>query len=113
MSRPDLILVYMTAGSPEEAARIARILVEERLAACVNMLPGMRSLYRWQGQVELAEEVVLIAKTRRVLFDSLAARVRQIHSYDTPCILEIGLGRGDAGYLDWLVAETAPAAPEG
>lgn len=100
------VFVYMTAGSLEEAERIGRALVEERLAACVNILPGMVSVYRWQGAVERAEEVVLIAKTRRSGFDALAERVRALHSYDVPCIVELPLGRGDAPYLDWIAAET-------
>jgi periplasmic divalent cation tolerance protein len=100
------IFVYMTAGSREEAERIGRILVEERLAACVNILPGMTSVYRWQGAVETAQEVVVIAKTRRSAFDALAERVRALHSYEVPCIIELPLGRGDAPYLDWIATET-------
>ncbi|MFC7332170.1 divalent-cation tolerance protein CutA [Rhodocista pekingensis] len=103
-----VVFVYMTAGSPEEADRLGRTLVEERLAACVNILPEMRSVYRWQGAVETAAEVVLIAKTRADRFEALAARVRTLHSYATPCIVELPLGRGDAPYLDWLVRESAP-----
>lgn len=102
----ELVFVYMTAGSPEEAERIGRTLVEERLAACVNLLPGMRSIYRWQGVVETGEEVVLIAKTRADRFDALRARVRDLHSYAVPCIVELPLGRGDAPYLDWLARDS-------
>lgn len=109
----SVIFVYMTAGSPEEAQRIGRVLVEEGLAACVNILPEMISIYRWQGQVEDGRESVMIAKTRTDRFDVLAARVRDLHSYETPCIVELPLGRGDAPYLDWLVRESAPAAVTG
>ncbi|NYZ11277.1 divalent-cation tolerance protein CutA [Azospirillum sp. RWY-5-1] len=98
--------VYMTAGTREEAERIGRALVEERLAACVNILPGMLSVYRWKGAVEQAEEVVLLAKTRRSNFTALAERVRALHSYEVPCIVELPLGQGDAPYLDWIAAET-------
>lgn len=102
------VFVYMTAGSREEAEGLGRALVEERLAACVNILPGMRSVYRWQGAVETGEEAVLIAKTRADRFEALAARVRALHSYAMPCIVELPLGRGDAPYLDWLVRESTP-----
>lgn len=104
----DPVFVYMTAGSPDEARRIARTLVEERLAACVNIIDGMTSIYRWEGAVEEGRETVMIAKTRAGRFEELAARVRALHSYTVPCIIEIPLGRGDAPYLDWLRAESAP-----
>ena len=103
----DLVFAYITAGSKEEALRIGRSLVEERLVACANVLDGMTSVYRWNGAVEQADEAVLIAKTRSSLFDRLAARVRELHSYDTPCVVELALGRGNPGYLEWLRAETA------
>jgi len=103
----DLVFVYMTAASREEAMRIGRALVEERLAACVNVLGGMTSVYRWEGAVETAEETVFIAKTRRDLFEPLAARVRELHSYTVPCIVELPVERGNPAYLDWLRAETA------
>ncbi|WP_246148460.1 divalent-cation tolerance protein CutA [Skermanella pratensis] len=96
----------MTAPTPGEAHRIGRTLVEERLAACANLLPGMTSVYRWQGKVEQADEVVVIAKTTADLFDRLAARVKEIHSYDCPCIVALPLERGHAPYLDWIAAET-------
>lgn len=102
----DFVLAYITAGSREEALRIGRALVEERLAACANVLDGMTSVYRWNGAIEEAPEAVLIAKTRAALFDRLAERVRALHSYDTPCVVEITLGRGNPGFLGWLEAET-------
>ena len=105
------VFVYMTAGSREEAGRIARTLVQERLAACVNLLPGMQSIYRWNGAIEEADEIVMIAKTRADRFDALADRVRSLHSYDVPCIVELPLGRGNAPYLDWLARESDPAEP--
>ncbi|MFD1624517.1 divalent-cation tolerance protein CutA [Azospirillum griseum] len=103
----DLVIAYITAGSKEEALRLARALVAERLAACANILDGVTSVYHWQGAVEEASEAVLIVKTRRALFDALVDRVRALHSYDTPCVVEIALGRGNPDYLDWLRAETA------
>lgn len=103
-----LILAYITVGSLDEGRRIGRVLVEEHLAACVNLLPGMVSLYRWEGRLEEAAEAVLIAKTRAGLFDRLVERVRALHSYAVPCVLELPVGRGSAAYLDWLMAETEP-----
>jgi periplasmic divalent cation tolerance protein len=104
----EIVFVYMTAADEGEAIAIARTIVTERLAACANILPGMRSVYRWDGKVEEGREVVLIAKTRTDRFPDLAARVRELHSYATPCIVELPIGRGDAPYLDWLVRENSP-----
>jgi len=106
MTDTAMIFVYLTAGSPEEARLIGRSLVEERLAACVNLIDGMVSLYHWQCAIEEARETVIIAKTRAELFDALAARVRELHSYSTPCIVELPAGRIEANYLGWLIAET-------
>lgn len=104
-----MIFVYITAGSAEEARAIARALVEERLAACVNIIDGMTSIYSWENRIEEGNETIMIVKTRQELFNELAARVKAMHSYSVPCIVEIPLGRIDAGYLAWLTAETAPA----
>jgi periplasmic divalent cation tolerance protein len=109
MSRADaheFVSVYMTAGSLEDALALARALVEEGLAACVNVLPEAVSVYRWQGTVQTEAEVVLLAKTRAALFADLAARVRQLHEYDVPCIVALPLADGDDGYLSWLAAQT-------
>lgn len=103
----EFVFAYITAGSRDEAARIGRTLVEERLAACVNILDGMTSIYRWQGAIEEATETVLIAKTRADLFDRLTARVRDLHSYSVACVVELKVGRGNPAYLDWLRDETA------
>jgi periplasmic divalent cation tolerance protein len=105
----DVLFVYMTAGSAEEARRIARALVEERHAACVNLIEGMRSVYRWRDAVEEASEVVMIAKTTAGGFDRLARRVRELHSYECPCIVALPVRDGDPGYLDWIRGQTAPA----
>lgn len=108
----DTILVYMTAASGEEARQIGRALVEEGLAACVNILPGMESIYRWQERVETAAEIVIIAKTRKSLFDELAERVRALHSYECPCVIALALVDGSAAYLDWIrESTTVVAAP--
>lgn len=99
--------VYITAGSLEEAKSIGHALVEERLAACVNMFDGMRSIYRWKGALEEAQEVVVIAKTRSALVKKLIKRVEQLHSYETPCALAFKITDGTRGYVRWLQAETA------
>ena len=90
-----------------EADRIAEALIDERLAACVNILGKIRSVYRWQGKIERADEVAMIAKTTEALFETLAARVRALHSYDTPAIVAWPIVAGDAAYLAWIAAETS------
>jgi periplasmic divalent cation tolerance protein len=109
MSDTSIIFAYLTVGSPEEARHIGRSLVEERLAACVNIFDGMTSIYPWQDAIEEARETVIIAKTRGDLFDALAARVRALHSYTTPCIVALPTARIEANYLAWLLAETGPS----
>lgn len=103
----DLVFAYVTVPTREEALAIGRALVEERLAACANLLPGMTSVYRWQGAVEEASELVLIAKTRTALFDRLAARVVELHSYELPCVVALPVAAGLPAYLDWLRDGTA------
>jgi periplasmic divalent cation tolerance protein len=100
------ISVYVVAADMAEAQRIAEALVDERLAACVNILGGVRSVYRWNGAVEHADEIAMIAKTVEGLFEPLAARVRALHSYDTPAIVAWPIMAGDAAYLAWIVAQT-------
>jgi periplasmic divalent cation tolerance protein len=100
------ISVYIVAADMAEAERIAEALVAERLAACVNIVGGVRSVYRWRGTVERADEVALIAKTKHAAFDALAARVRALHSYDVPAIVAWPIVAGDAAYLAWIEAET-------
>lgn len=103
------ISVYIMAATVAEAERIAEALVAEKLAACVNLLGHVSSIYRWKGAVERADEVALIAKTRRDLFDRLSARVRALHSYETPAIIAWPIVTGDAAYLAWIGEETGPA----
>ena len=102
----EYVFVYVTAESEEQALSIARVVVHERLAACGNVLPGMQSVYWWDGSVREAAEAVLILKTRRDLFDALAARVRALHSYECPCIVALPIAAGSAPYLDWIALET-------
>lgn len=100
------IVAYITVGSKEEAEVIARTLVAERLAACANVIAGAQSVYRWQGQVEQAEESVVIAKTRDDLLHSLTDRVRALHSYECPCVVGLPVAGGNPDYLDWIASET-------
>lgn len=98
----DAIIVFMTAGNGEEAARLADMLVGAHLAACVQILPEIESVYRWQEKVERAPEVLVLAKTTRSKFEELEREVRALHSYDTPEIIAVPVVAGSAAYLKWL-----------
>jgi len=100
------VFVYTTYPSIVEAEKAGRALLERGLAACVNILPGMVSLYRWQGAIERGEEAVMIIKTRASLAEAVRAAVKEMHSYETPAILVIPLESVDAAYLGWLLGET-------
>jgi periplasmic divalent cation tolerance protein len=101
----DYIVVYVTA--PEnEAADLAKTLVEERLVACVNIVPGLRSIYWWQGKVEDEAEVLCIMKTRSNLFESLKDRVRELHSYEVAEIIALPILTGNLPYLEWIKENT-------
>ena len=104
------LLVYTTYPSIVEAERAGRAIVEQRLAACVNILPGMVSHYWWQGAVERGEEVVMIIKTRASLAERVSEAVKADHSYTTPAIVVLPVEQVDAAYLAWLLAETEAAA---
>jgi periplasmic divalent cation tolerance protein len=103
------VLVYTTFPSVVEAEKVGNDLVSARLAACVNILPGMISHYWWQGAIERGEEVVMIIKTRASLAERVIVAVKEMHSYSTPAILVLPLESVDKPYLDWLMAETEPA----
>jgi len=98
----DAIVVFMTASNGEEAARLADMLVGAHLAACVQILPEMESVYRWEGKIERAAEILLLAKTTRSKFEELEREVRALHSYDTPEIIAVPVVAGSARYLEWL-----------
>ena len=98
------LMVYVTAADANEARRIARALVEERLAACVNILGRIESVYHWKDEVQSSEESVFVAKTTEACFDALAARVRELHSYELPCVVAVPLASGEAAFLDWIGA---------
>ncbi len=101
-----VMFVYATTGDAAEALRIARAVVEERLAACANIIDGMRSVYWWEGVVQEAGEAVLILKTTDDHLGALIARVKDLHSYDCPCIEALPVVAGNQGFLDWLANET-------
>jgi periplasmic divalent cation tolerance protein len=103
------VFVYTTWPSIVEAEKAGHALIARGLAACVNILPGMVSLYRWEGAIERGEEAVMIIKTRASLAEPVRAAVKEMHSYTTPAILVIPLESVDADYLDWLLAATEPA----
>jgi len=105
------VFVYTTWPTTVEAEEAGRALVERRLAACVNILPGMISHYRWEGKVERGEEVVMIIKTRASLAAVVSDAVKDLHSYSTPAILVIPLESVEETYLGWLMTETEGAVP--
>ena len=98
--------VYMTVGSLEEAKKIGQILVELNLAACVNLIENMTSIYKWGDKLEEGQEVVLIAKTRRKLMSKLIETVNFHHSYECPCILDLPIQGGNPEFLTWIETET-------
>jgi periplasmic divalent cation tolerance protein len=102
----ECIIVYVTAGSAEEGERLARALVEEGLAACVNRVAPVQSVYRWEGKLEQSEEQLLIIKTKRSLFTALEKRVRELHSYAVPEIVALPIIEGSQDYLRWLAEQT-------
>jgi len=98
----DAIIVLVATANGGEAARLAEMLVEARLAACVQILPPVESIFRWQGNVERQSEVLLLAKTTRARFEDLEREVRALHSYETPEIIAIPIVAGSQPYLNWL-----------
>lgn len=102
----DVVAVLISAPDADTAQRIGRALVEERLAACVNVIPGVSSIYRWKGAVEEAAEVLLVVKTRAARADALAARVRTLHPYELPEVVVLPVRGGSRAYLQWVAAES-------
>lgn len=98
----DFIVVLVTAPGEDEAARIGRQIVSERLAGCVNIVRSVRSIYQWQGKIEDETETLLVIKTRRHLFSRLSDRIKELHSYTVPEVIALPVVEGSAGYLDWL-----------
>jgi periplasmic divalent cation tolerance protein len=102
----EIVVVLITAGSREEAERVATALLEARLAACANLLPGVTSLFWWEGAIDRAEEVLLLVKTRRGLVPDLVEAVRAAHSYQVFEAVALPVIGGNAGYLSWVRTET-------
>jgi len=98
----DKIVVLCTCASPEEAGKIARTLVEKRLAACVNILPAVRSIYRWKDAIEDDPETLLLIKSSRALFNELRAEIEKLHSYEVPEAIAIPIVDGLERYLEWM-----------
>ena len=106
-SSEKLCWVYMTADSIEEAKNIGQKLVEQNLAACVNLLENMTSIYKWEEKLEESKEVIMIAKTSKTLMPKLIETVNSLHSYDCPCILELPIQGGNPDFLIWIESQTA------
>jgi periplasmic divalent cation tolerance protein len=106
----EFIVVFVTAGSSAEGERLARALVEERLAACVNRIAGVQSVYRWEDKVEQSAEELLVIKTRAERFAALEKRVRELHSYSVPEIIALPVVDGSESYLHWLGGQVAGGA---
>jgi periplasmic divalent cation tolerance protein len=102
----EALIVYITAPNEEEAAKIAKILVEDRLAGCVNIVKDIRSIYSWQGKLEDEKEVLMIVKTGLELFSALTSKVKELHSYTVPEILAMPIVDGSEEYINWLQKAT-------
>ncbi len=108
----DVLLVLVTVPDPAAGARLGRVLVEEQLAACVNVLPGLRSIYLWKGEIQDEQEALCLVKTRRSAYPALRARIEALHPYEVPEIIGLALDEGNAPYLSW-VASMGGARPPG
>ncbi len=102
----NFISVFMTTASQAEAEKIAFALIDEKLAACINIFPGVQSVYRWDDKVQKEEEVVLIAKTRLEQFENLKILAKRLHSHENPCIVATPITTGHQPYLSWIIQET-------
>ena len=102
----DPIVVLVTCGSEEEALRIGNVLVEEHLAACVNLVAPIRSIYRWEGKIWDEKEWLLIIKTQKQRFEELEKKVKSLHSYSVPEIISLPITEGSSAYLNWIIENT-------
>ena len=103
----EYIVVFVTASSEEEAQKIAHNLLQNKLVACANIMPGIKSIYWWQGKIDQSAECLLVLKTQKKLFSKLAKAVKALHSYDLPEIIAFPIVEGDNNYLQWISKETA------
>jgi len=101
------LIIFCTTGSEQEAVVLGRTLVEERLAACANSIPQIRSIYRWKEDIRDERETLLIIKSRQDLFEKIRSRIRELHSYEVPEITAVQVDKGDAAYLQWIESVTA------
>ena len=108
----EAILVYTTVADHDAASGLAELLIAERLAACVHIVPAIRSVYRWQGKVYRDDEVQLVIKTQASHFELIAGLLREHHPYELPEIIAVRVARGSQEYLDWIASETSPVARE-
>jgi periplasmic divalent cation tolerance protein len=104
----DALIVFSTFANEEDAARVSRVLVEERLIACANVLPGVRSLYRWKDQVADEREVVVLMKTRKQDWTALLSRLHELHPYETPECIAVRMAAGAPRYMAWLESALEP-----
>lgn len=105
-SATGLVWIYVTCADQAEASRIGRALVKERLAACANIVGSVRSIYRWKGKIKEGREVALVLKARQATLTKLTTRVRELHSYDVPCVVALPIVGGNRDFLDWVKKET-------
>ena len=99
-------LFYITVENMEEAEKIAEVLIKEKLAACVNVIPGMRSFFCWEGEVQSESEILVIGKTKSVLVEELVECVKKYHSYELPCVITFNIEDGNPPFLEWIDKET-------
>jgi periplasmic divalent cation tolerance protein len=102
----DYTVVFVTCASEKEGEKIGQALLQEKLAACVNIVPGLKSVFRWKGKISTEEEVLLLIKTQDTLFEKLKKRIIELHSYEVPEIIALGILAGNEKYLDWIGKET-------
>lgn len=107
----EMLIVFTTFANGEDAARVARTLVEERLVACANIVPGVRSLYRWEGKVADEGEVLVLMKTRKQDWTALQSRLHELHPYTTPECIAVRIASGSPAYMTWLEEALAPETP--
>ena len=101
----EVLLVFSTFGNEEEARRVGRLLVEEELVACANILPGIESIYRWKGEIETGHEILMLLKTTRGSYGRLESRLKALHSYEVPEIIAVPVAAGLPAYLRWVAGE--------